>query len=78
MKVKVNKFIRKEMKILMFVIKRNGSIEEFNREKIEIAIRKALVETKECDDSQITPLSKSIFLRTISPFSFSVVYPWFC
>lgn len=44
----------------MFVIKRDGKIEYFNIEKIEIAIRKALVETKESKD--ITKVSKLISL----------------
>ena len=37
MKAKISKISRKEMKLSMFVIKRNGSIEEFNKEKIEVA-----------------------------------------
>jgi ribonucleoside-triphosphate reductase len=60
MKAKINKISRKEMKLSMFVIKRNGSIEEFDKEKIEVAIRKALVETKECKNSQIVALSKLV------------------
>lgn len=57
MKAKIS---RKEMKLSMFVIKRNGSIEEFDKEKIEVAIRKALVETKECKNSQVVALSKLV------------------
>lgn len=57
MKAKIN---RKEMKLLMFVIKRNGSIEEFDKEKIRVAIRKALVETKECKNSQVIALSRLV------------------
>lgn len=60
MKAKISKISRKEMKLSMFVIKRNGSIEEFDKEKIEVAIRKALVETKECKNSQIVALSKLV------------------
>lgn len=60
MKAKISKISRKEMKLSMFVIKRNGSIEEFNKEKIEVAIRKALVETKECKSSQVVALSKLV------------------
>lgn len=60
MKAKISKINRKEMKLLMFVIKRNGSIEEFDKEKIRVAIRKALVETKECKNSQIVALSRLV------------------
>lgn len=44
----------------MFVIKRNGSIEEFDKEKIRVAIRKALVETGECEGSQVIALSRLV------------------
>ena len=57
MKAKIS---RKEMKLSMFVIKRNGSIEEFDKEKIRVAIRKALVETKECEGSQIIAISRLV------------------
>ena len=60
MKAKINKINRKEMKLSMFVIKRNGSIEEFDKEKIRVAIRKALVETKECKNSQVIALSRLV------------------
>ena len=57
MKAKIS---RKEMKLSMFVIKRNGSIEEFDKEKIRVAIRKALVETKECEGSQVVAISELV------------------
>ena len=44
----------------MKIIKRNGNIEEFNREKIANAVRKAFVETKECDGRIIGSTSESI------------------
>lgn len=44
----------------MKIIKRNGNIEEFNREKIANAVRKALVETKECDINSINCIAYEV------------------
>ena len=44
----------------MYVIKRNGNIENFNKEKIVDAVRKALVETKECDTKSINYIAYEV------------------
>lgn len=44
----------------MYIIKRDGNIENFNKEKIVDAVRKALVETKECDTKSINHIAYEV------------------